>query len=51
MVVAHYVYLILKMSSPNDIIKVYGDRFAGVSVLEKLQALAVTHEATAGHGE
>jgi hypothetical protein len=51
MAVAHYRYLILKMSSPNGIIKVHGDRSTGVSALEKLQALAAAHEATAGHGE
>jgi hypothetical protein len=27
MVMAHYWYLVLKMSSPNDIINIYGDRF------------------------
>jgi hypothetical protein len=36
MVVAHYGYLVLKMSSPNDIIKIRRDRSAGVSALEKL---------------
>jgi hypothetical protein len=36
MAVTHYGYLVLKMSSPNDIIKIRGDRFAGVSVLEML---------------
>jgi hypothetical protein len=39
MVVAHYGYLVLKMPSPN-----------GVSVLEKLQALAAQHEAVVGPG-
>jgi hypothetical protein len=49
-VVAHYGYLVLKMSSPNDVLKFYGDRDAGVSALEKLQALATAHEAAAGAG-
>jgi hypothetical protein len=51
MVVAHYTYLVLKMSSPNGIIKVHGDRTADISVLEKLQVLAAAHEATASHNE
>jgi hypothetical protein len=49
--VAHYGYLVLKMLSPNDVIKIRGDRSASVSALEKLQALAVAHEAAAGHGD
>jgi hypothetical protein len=48
--IAHYRYLVLKMPSPNDIIKIHRDHSTGVSVLEKLQALAAAHEATAGHG-
>jgi hypothetical protein len=40
MVVAHYGYLVLKMSLPNGVIKVRGDRSTDISVLEKLQALA-----------
>jgi hypothetical protein len=36
MAITHYGYLVLKMSSPNDIIKIHGDRSAGVSMLEKL---------------
>jgi hypothetical protein len=35
-VVAHYGYLVLKMSSLNSVLKVHGDRDAGVSALEKL---------------
>jgi hypothetical protein len=50
MAAAHYGYLILKMSSPNGIIKVRGDRSVDVSALEKLQALAAAYEAAAGHG-
>jgi hypothetical protein len=37
-VIAHYGYLILKMSLPNSIIKIRGDRIASVFALEKLQA-------------
>jgi hypothetical protein len=36
MAVAHYGYLVLKMPSPNGILKIRGDREAGVSTLEKL---------------
>jgi hypothetical protein len=48
--VAHYEYLVLKIPSPNDIINIHGDRSIGIFALEKLQALAVTHEVTTGHG-
>jgi hypothetical protein len=41
MAIAYYGYLVLKMSSPNGVLKVHGDRDTGVSALEKLQALAV----------
>jgi hypothetical protein len=51
MVVAHYGYLVLKMPTPNDIIKVRVDRSTGVSTLEKLQALAVAQETTIGYGK
>jgi hypothetical protein len=47
MVVAHYGYLVLKMSSPNGVLKIWRDRDAGACALEKLQALAVTREAAA----
>jgi hypothetical protein len=50
MVVAYYGYLVLKMLSPNDIIKIHGDRSAGVSALEELQTLAAANEAIDGHG-
>jgi hypothetical protein len=50
MVVANYGYLIMKLSLPNDIIKICGDHSASVSALEKLQALAVTHDVTASQG-
>jgi hypothetical protein len=36
MAVAHYGYLVLKMPSPNGVLKIHGDRDAGVSALEKL---------------
>jgi hypothetical protein len=45
MVVAHYGYLVLKMPSPNGVLKIHGGREAGISALEKLQALAAQHEA------
>jgi hypothetical protein len=50
MAVAHYGYLVLKMSSPNDVLKIRRDRVAGVSTLEKLQALAAQHEVAAKLG-
>jgi hypothetical protein len=50
MVVAHYGYLVLKMLSPNGVIKVHGDRSINVSALEKLQALVTAQEAIVGHG-
>jgi hypothetical protein len=34
--IAHYGYLVMKMSSPSGIIKIYGDRTTGIFVLEKL---------------
>jgi hypothetical protein len=36
MIVAHYGHLVLKMTSPNGIIKVHGDRTTGAFTLEKL---------------
>jgi hypothetical protein len=36
MVVAHYGYLVLKMSSPNGVLKIHGDRDVDASTLEKL---------------
>jgi hypothetical protein len=36
MTVAHYGYLVMKMSSPNGILKIHGDRDTGISALEKL---------------
>jgi hypothetical protein len=46
MAVAHYGYLVLKVPSPNGVLKIRGDRDAGACALEKLQALAVAREAT-----
>jgi hypothetical protein len=46
MAVAHYGYLVLKVSSPNGVLKIRGDRDAGACALEKLQALAAAREAT-----
>jgi hypothetical protein len=45
MAVAHYGYLVLKMPSPNGILKIQGDRDARACALEKLQALAEAREA------
>jgi hypothetical protein len=50
MAVAHYRYLVLKMPSPNGVLKIRGDRDAGACALEKLQALAVACEAAAEPG-
>jgi hypothetical protein len=50
MAVAHYGYLVLKMSSPNSIIKIHRDRSIIVFTLQKLQALAAAHEVAAGNG-
>jgi hypothetical protein len=50
MAISHYGYLFLKMPSPNGIIKICGDCSAGVFTLEKVHALAVTHEVVAGQG-
>jgi hypothetical protein len=36
MAVAHYGYLVLKMPSPNDVLKILGDCDAGAYALEKL---------------
>jgi hypothetical protein len=38
------------MPSPNGVLKIHGDRDAGVSTLEKLQVLAVQHEAATESG-
>jgi hypothetical protein len=41
MAIAHYRYLVLKMSSPAGVLTVRGDRAAALAVVEKLHALAV----------
>jgi hypothetical protein len=50
MAVAHYGYLVLKMPSPNGVLKIRGDCGAGACALEKLQALAAAREAAAEPG-
>jgi hypothetical protein len=45
MTMAHYEYLVLKMPSPNGVLKIRGDCDMGACVLEKLQALVAAHEA------
>jgi hypothetical protein len=50
MTVAHYGYLVLKMSSLNGVLKIRGDRDAGAYALEKLQALVEAREAAAEPG-
>jgi hypothetical protein len=47
MMVAHYGYLVLKMPTPDGVLKIQGDRDAGACALEKLQALAAAREAIA----
>jgi hypothetical protein len=51
MVVVHYGYLVLKMPSPNNVIKIRRDHMTCVSALEKLQTLAAVHEAATGRGD
>jgi hypothetical protein len=41
MAIAHYRYLVLKMSSPSRVLTVRGDRAAALAAVEKLHALAV----------
>jgi ribonuclease HI len=41
MAIAHYGYLVLKMSSPAGVLTVRGDRAAALAAVEKLHALAV----------
>jgi hypothetical protein len=47
MAVAHYGYLVLKMPTPDGVLRIRGDRDAGAYALEKLQALAAAREAVA----
>jgi hypothetical protein len=39
------------MSTPNSIIKIHGDRYAGAFALQKLQALVAAQQDAAGHDE
>jgi hypothetical protein len=48
--VAHYGYLVLKISSPNGVLKIWGDCDAGACALEKLQALVAACEAATQPG-
>jgi hypothetical protein len=48
MAITHYRYLVLKMSFPNCVLKIYGACDEGISTLEKLQDLTASHEAAAG---
>jgi hypothetical protein len=41
MAMAHYEYLVLKMPSPNGVLKVRGESDAGARALDMLHALAV----------
>jgi hypothetical protein len=50
MAVAHYGCLVLKMPSPNGVLKIHGHGNINISALEKLQALAAQHEVAAGPG-
>jgi hypothetical protein len=36
MAVTHYKYLVLKMSSPNGVLRIHKDHNAGSTTLEKL---------------
>jgi hypothetical protein len=51
MAITHYRYLVLKMSTPNSIIKIHGDRYASAFTLQKLQALVAAQQDAAGHDE
>jgi hypothetical protein len=50
MAVAHYGYLVLKMPSSNDVLRIRGDRDVGACALQKLRALAVAREAAGEPG-
>jgi hypothetical protein len=50
MAVVHYGYLVLKMQSPNGVLKIRGDRDAQACALEKLQSQAAAREAAAEPG-
>jgi hypothetical protein len=40
MAIAHYRYLVLKISSPSGVLTVWGDRAAALAAVEKLHTLA-----------
>jgi hypothetical protein len=50
MAVANYGYLVLKMSSPNSVLKIRGNHDVGACALEKIQALATARKTAAEHG-
>jgi hypothetical protein len=50
MTVAYYEYLVLKMPSPTDVLRIWGDHDTGACALEKLQALAAARKATTEPG-
>jgi hypothetical protein len=50
MAIAHYGYLVLKMSSPAGILSVRGDRTAALAAIEKLHALAAEIARPDGEG-
>jgi hypothetical protein len=50
MAMAHYGYSVLKIPSPNGVLKIRGDRDTWVSVLNKLLTLAAPRDVTAEHG-
>jgi hypothetical protein len=49
--VAHYGYPVLKIPSSNGVLKIRGDYDAGVSALEKLQALAAPRDTAVEPGD
>jgi hypothetical protein len=51
MTITHYEYLVLKMPSPNGIIKIHGDHTTDAFTSEKLYVLVVTQEVVVGFGE
>jgi hypothetical protein len=51
MSIAHYGYLVLKMSSPNNFIKIHVDRSTDAFAQVKLQKPVAMQEVVAGYGE
>jgi hypothetical protein len=47
---AHYVYLVLNMTSPEGVLSVWGDRTAALAAVEKLHALAAETARPGGGG-